>query len=108
MTDDASTSGGHGVTPQHVEYDPLTGVPSEFNEYLPHDSAEWKKWKAAQEGPEALEKLTLKDSKTGEYYCTNVLFSALSQHSHGSWQAQSPQSVGILYVACQLYRKSSC
>jgi density-regulated protein len=36
--------------PRVVEYDPITGVPSVFNEYLPHDCAEWKRWKAAQEG----------------------------------------------------------
>lgn len=37
------------VEPKVVEYDPITGVPSEFNEFLPHDCAEWKKWKAALE-----------------------------------------------------------
>jgi density-regulated protein len=36
--------------PRAVEYDPITGVPAVFNEFLPHDCAEWKKWKAAQEG----------------------------------------------------------
>ena len=35
--------------PQVVEYDPITGVPSEFNEFLPKDCEEYKKWKAAQE-----------------------------------------------------------
>jgi density-regulated protein DRP1 len=35
--------------PRVVEYDRITGVPAVFNEYLPHDCAEWKKWKAAQE-----------------------------------------------------------
>lgn len=35
--------------PRSVEYDAITGVPSVFNEYLPHDCAEWKKWKASQE-----------------------------------------------------------
>jgi translation initiation factor 1 (eIF-1/SUI1) len=52
--------------PVIVEYDPVTGVPSEFNEYLPPDSAEFKKWKAAQEGPEALAALTLKDKEGNE------------------------------------------
>lgn len=49
-----------------VEYDPVTGVPAEFNEYLPPDCAEHKKWKAAQEGPEALAALTLKDKEGNE------------------------------------------
>jgi len=40
--------------PRVVEYDPITGVPSVFNEYLPHDCAEWKRWKAAQEGGAAV------------------------------------------------------
>lgn len=35
--------------PRVVEYDRITGVPAVFNEYLPHDCAEWKRWKAAQE-----------------------------------------------------------
>eukprot|EP00877_Chromochloris_zofingiensis_P012849 jgi/Chrzof1/7818/Cz02g37200.t1 len=52
--------------PRVVEYDPVTGVPSEFNEYLPKDSEEYKRWKAAQEGPEALAKLTLKDKSGNE------------------------------------------
>lgn len=52
--------------PVVVEYDPLTGVPSEYNEYLPSDCIEYKRWKAAQEGPEALEKLTLKDKDGNE------------------------------------------
>jgi hypothetical protein len=29
--------------PKKVEYDPITGVPSEYNEYLPKDSEEYKK-----------------------------------------------------------------
>lgn len=49
-----------------VQYDPLTGVPSEFNEYLPPDTAEYKRWKAAQDGPEALAALTLKDKEGNE------------------------------------------
>ncbi len=32
-----------------VEYHPITGVPSEFNEFLPQDSPEYKKWKAAKD-----------------------------------------------------------
>lgn len=63
MADDASVS---VPPPRIVEYDPITGVPSEFNEYLPQDSPEYKKWKASQEGPEALEKLTLKDKEGNE------------------------------------------
>lgn len=54
------------IAPKIVEYDPVTGVPSEFNEYLPQDSIEYKKWKAAKEGPEALEKLTLRDKEGNE------------------------------------------
>lgn len=49
-----------------VEYDPITGVPAEFNELLPPDLPEYRKWKAMQEGPEALEKLTLKDKEGNE------------------------------------------
>ena len=30
--------------PRTVEYDPITGVPAEFNEYLPKDSEEYKKY----------------------------------------------------------------
>lgn len=52
--------------PSVVEYDPVTGVPSEFNEFLPPECIEYKKWVAAQEGPEALEKLTLKDEEGNE------------------------------------------
>ena len=42
------------VEPVVVEYDPITGVPSEFNEFLPRDCDEYKKWKAVQSG-EAIE-----------------------------------------------------
>ncbi|PSC72312.1 translation machinery-associated 22 [Micractinium conductrix] len=35
--------------PQVVEYDPVTGVPAEFNENLPKDSEEYKRWKASRE-----------------------------------------------------------
>jgi density-regulated protein DRP1 len=52
--------------PLIVEYDPITGVPPEFNEFLPPDSVEYKKWKASLEGPEALDKLTLKDKEGNE------------------------------------------
>lgn len=52
--------------PVVVQYHPLTGVPSEFNEYLPPDTAEFKRWKAAQDGPEALAALTLKDKEGNE------------------------------------------
>lgn len=62
MAEDAAPT----VAPRVLEYDPVTGVPSEFNEYLPQDCTEYKKWKAAQEGPEALEKLTLKDKDGNE------------------------------------------
>lgn len=53
--------------PRVVEYDALTGVPAEFNEHLPPECPEYKKWKAAQEGTaEAVEKLTLKDKDGAE------------------------------------------
>lgn len=45
---------GPTIEPVVVEYDPITGVPSEFNEYLPRDCDEYKKWKAVQSG-EAVE-----------------------------------------------------
>ncbi|EFN54758.1 hypothetical protein CHLNCDRAFT_134666 [Chlorella variabilis] len=40
---------GPSVQPLHVEYDPVTGVPSEFNDFLPKDCDEYKRWKASQE-----------------------------------------------------------
>jgi hypothetical protein len=52
--------------PVVVQYDPLTGVPPEFNNFLPPECAEFKRWKAAQEGPEALAALTLKDKEGNE------------------------------------------
>jgi translation initiation factor 1 (eIF-1/SUI1) len=52
--------------PVIVEYDAVTGVPAEFNEFLPPDCAEFKRWKAAQDGPEALAALTLKDKAGNE------------------------------------------
>lgn len=54
------------VAPKVVAYDPLTTVPSEFNSYLPPESLEFKKWKASQDGPEAMEKLTLRDKEGNE------------------------------------------
>ncbi len=65
MADDAGPS-GPVPEPRHVEYDPITGVPAEFNEFLPPDCMEYKRWKASQEGPEALEKLTLRDKDGNE------------------------------------------
>lgn len=37
------------MQPQVVKYDSFTGVPSEFNEYLPKDCEEYKRWVAAKE-----------------------------------------------------------
>ncbi|KAK9813967.1 hypothetical protein WJX73_007219 [Symbiochloris irregularis] len=37
------------LQPQAVVYDSITGVPSEFNEFLPKDCEEYKKWVAAKE-----------------------------------------------------------
>ena len=53
--------------PKLVEYDPVTGVPSEFNEFLPKDSEEYKRWKAAQEGDAAaaIAGLALADGAAG-------------------------------------------
>ena len=31
------------LQPVKVAYDPITGVPSEYNDYLPKDSEEYKK-----------------------------------------------------------------
>lgn len=66
MAEEAEAGPAPAVPPRAVEYDPITGVPSEYNEFLPHDTAEYKKWKAAQEGPEALAQLTLKDKEGNE------------------------------------------
>jgi density-regulated protein DRP1 len=38
------------VQPLVVVYDTVTGVPSEYNEFLPKDCEEYKKWKAVQSG----------------------------------------------------------
>ncbi|KAG2434404.1 hypothetical protein HYH02_012416 [Chlamydomonas schloesseri] len=57
------------VPPRVVEYDPITGVPAEFNEYLPKDCEEYKKWKAAQEAAlagEGVDKLTVKEKPEEE------------------------------------------
>ncbi|GMH41430.1 hypothetical protein BSKO_09340 [Bryopsis sp. KO-2023] len=62
----AEASGSVLPEPVVVEYDPVTGVPSEFNEYLPPECFEYKRYKASLEGPEALEKLTLKDDDGNE------------------------------------------
>jgi len=34
------------LAPQVVQYDTVTGVPSEFNQYLPKDCEEYKRWVA--------------------------------------------------------------
>lgn len=52
MADD-ETAKGEGITterappppPVQVAYCPITGIPAEYNEYLPKDSEEYKKWK---------------------------------------------------------------
>ena len=66
MAEEPGTPTATTVAPVMVEYDPVTGVPAEYNEYLPSDSLEYKKWKAAQEGPESMAKLTLKDKQGNE------------------------------------------
>ncbi len=43
-----------------------SGVPSEYNEFLPHDTPEYKRWKSAQEGGDALEKLQIKEKEDAE------------------------------------------
>lgn len=35
------------VAPRHVTYCKITGIPEEYNEFLPKDSDEFKRWKAA-------------------------------------------------------------
>lgn len=55
------------VPPREVEYDNITGIPSEFNEYLPKDSEEFKRLKAALEGgdlSEDMDKLKLEEAKS--------------------------------------------
>ncbi|KXZ53698.1 hypothetical protein GPECTOR_6g615 [Gonium pectorale] len=68
---EASTSGAAAapkIEPRIVEYDPITGVPSEFNEFLPPDCPEYKKWKSAQEAvtQEGVEKLAIKEKQPEE------------------------------------------
>eukprot|EP01024_Parvocaulis_polyphysoides_P059030 TRINITY_DN6373_c1_g1_i1.p2 TRINITY_DN6373_c1_g1~~TRINITY_DN6373_c1_g1_i1.p2 ORF type:complete len:226 (+),score=42.95 TRINITY_DN6373_c1_g1_i1:525-1202(+) len=50
-----------------VEYDHITGIPSEFNEFLPKDSVEYKNWKAFKEGggeiTESMQDMKLNDKK---------------------------------------------
>jgi hypothetical protein len=40
-----ATSGEEGAVPppKIVKYDPITGIPSEFNEYLPQNCEEYKR-----------------------------------------------------------------
>ena len=51
--------------PLIVEYCPITGLPPEFNDCLPKDSDEYKKWKAALEGQMigAVETVSLTDKE---------------------------------------------
>ncbi|KAL4452457.1 hypothetical protein ABPG75_008119 [Micractinium tetrahymenae] len=60
---DAAPVEGPTVQPLQVEYDLITGVPSEFNEYLPKESEEFKRWKASQEAgvSGAMEGLTVSE-----------------------------------------------
>lgn len=62
----ADKSSSDPPQPVVVAYDPITGVPAEFNEYLPPDCYEFKLLKASEEGPEAMEKLTLRDDDGNE------------------------------------------
>lgn len=51
-------------SPRQVTYCSVTGIPEEFNEYLPKDSDEFKRWKAAKAGIDeaaAVEALSLTD-----------------------------------------------
>ncbi|KAG1668815.1 hypothetical protein FOA52_004909 [Chlamydomonas sp. UWO 241] len=62
MADDEEPSTRPTPPPCVVEYDAVTGVPAEFNEFLPKDSDEYKRWKAMETGGvEALEALTFKE-----------------------------------------------
>ncbi|KAL4853089.1 Translation machinery-associated protein 22 [Chlorella vulgaris] len=62
----AEAQPGPSVQPLTVEYDPVTGVPAEFNECLPKDCEEYKRWKASQEaGPSsAMAALTVEDGSS--------------------------------------------
>jgi density-regulated protein DRP1 len=51
---ETDTSAGPAVQPLKMAYDQLTGVPSEYNELLPKDSDEYKRWKAAGSGEAAV------------------------------------------------------
>jgi density-regulated protein DRP1 len=66
MSDEAEASPSSVPAPLTVAYDPITGVPAEYNEHLPQDSAEYKRWKAALDGPEGLEKLKITDASGQE------------------------------------------
>ncbi|KAI8476861.1 MAG: hypothetical protein J3K34DRAFT_381894 [Monoraphidium minutum] len=61
-----SESGDEAVgptPPKVVEYDPITGVPPEYNANLPTDTPEFKRWKAVQDGgAEALAALSLAEA----------------------------------------------
>jgi density-regulated protein len=35
--------------PRQVSYDPITGIPSEYNSFLPANCDEYRRWKASQE-----------------------------------------------------------
>jgi density-regulated protein DRP1 len=54
-----------GVAPLVVAYHPITGIPEEYNDYLPKDCDEYKKLKASTSAPESaadgVEALSLKD-----------------------------------------------
>lgn len=58
------------ILPLHVEYCSITGVPAEFNDLLPKDCLEYKRWKASESGEsgaaEAVEALTLRDKDGNE------------------------------------------
>ncbi|MEW5298435.1 MAG: hypothetical protein WDW38_000827 [Sanguina aurantia] len=46
---DEGGSSSAPVSAKVVEYDAITGVPSEFNEFLPSETPEYKRWKASLE-----------------------------------------------------------
>lgn len=56
--------------PLRVAYCPITGVPAEFNDLLPKDCDEYKRWKASKSGEsgvaEVVEALTLRDKDGNE------------------------------------------
>ena len=56
------------VEPLIVVYDPVTGVPPEFSEFLPKDCDEYRKWKAVQSGEQVegqMANLAVDDDGTG-------------------------------------------